>query len=52
MFISYLLQSHQLKSVSGAALALLLARSQSVAVAVKVMENFNIDMFEDFFTKV
>lgn len=51
-FISYLIQSYQLKHVSGSALALLLANSQDVAVAVKVMENLNIDMFEDFFTKV
>jgi len=51
-FIFYLLQSHYLKSVSGSALALLLANNQDVAVAVKVMENLNADTFEDFFTKV
>jgi hypothetical protein len=51
-FIFYLLQSYHLKSVSGSALALLVATSQDVAVAVKVMDSFNIDMFEDFFTKV
>jgi hypothetical protein len=51
-FIFYLLQSHYLKSVSGSALALLLANNQDVAVAFKVMENLNIDVYEDFFTKV
>jgi hypothetical protein len=51
-FIFYLLQSHYLKSVSGSALALLLANNQDVAVAVKVMENLNTDIFEDFFIKV
>lgn len=51
-FIFYLLQSHYLKSVSGSALALILANNQDVSVAVKVMENFNIDLHEDFFMKV
>jgi hypothetical protein len=50
--IFYLLQSNHLKSVSGSALALLLAKNQDIAVAVKVMENLNVDIFEDFFTKV
>ena len=51
-FIFYLLQSHYLKSVSGSALALLLANNQDVAVAVKVMENLNVDILEDFFMEV
>jgi len=51
-FIFYLLQSHYLKSVSGSALALLLVNNQDVAVAVKVMENLNVDVLEDFFMKV
>ena len=50
--IFYLLQSHYLKSVSGSALALLLANNQDVAVAVKIMENLNVDILEDFFMKV
>jgi hypothetical protein len=33
-------------------LALLLASNQDVAVAVKVMENLNVEILEDFFTKV
>jgi hypothetical protein len=41
-----------LKSISGSSLAALLISSQDVAVAVKIMENLNIGLFEEFFTKV
>ncbi|XP_023726242.1 uncharacterized protein LOC111874734 isoform X3 [Cryptotermes secundus] len=47
-----LISSHHLISISGSSLAALLISSQDVAVAVKIMENLNTGMLEEFFKKL
>lgn len=47
-----LISSHHLKCISGTSLAALLISSQDVAVAVKIMENLNIGVLEEFFKKL